>query len=293
MTRRLRSQRSPPRSASANRCGSARADRRAAPSAGIPASAAPTASSSSSTRTGPRSACSPVTAITKQSMARLVAHLERHGYVRRVPDPSDRRAKLVRATARGSGSTRSPARWSQRWRPIGPAESGETDARAARDPDRAQRGLLLRRRGDRELPKPSALAQLRHPRALELQLVAVERRGAQSSNSSRPPRPALAFQVPARRRREAWRRGWRPVGRGAFAPTGPGPGSRDRPGPDTDRAAGSAASPTPAAASRAPCGRPRRSSPCRPPLDPDQLVGDLAQAAAPARARAAPSRRSP
>lgn len=40
--------------------------------------------------------------ITKQSMAELVAHLERHGYVERVPDPSDRRAKLVRSTARGN-----------------------------------------------------------------------------------------------------------------------------------------------------------------------------------------------
>jgi DNA-binding MarR family transcriptional regulator len=39
--------------------------------------------------------------ITKQSMAELVAHLERHGYVERIPDPNDRRAKLVRATARG------------------------------------------------------------------------------------------------------------------------------------------------------------------------------------------------
>ena len=39
--------------------------------------------------------------IAKQSMAELVAHLERHGYVERIPDPSDRRAKLVRATARG------------------------------------------------------------------------------------------------------------------------------------------------------------------------------------------------
>lgn len=39
--------------------------------------------------------------ITKQSMGELVAHLERHGYVERVPDPADRRAKLVRATARG------------------------------------------------------------------------------------------------------------------------------------------------------------------------------------------------
>jgi DNA-binding MarR family transcriptional regulator len=39
--------------------------------------------------------------ITKQSMAELVAHLERHGYVERVPDPADGRAKLVRATPRG------------------------------------------------------------------------------------------------------------------------------------------------------------------------------------------------
>ena len=39
--------------------------------------------------------------MTKQSMAELVAHLERLGYVERVPDASDRRAKLVRATPRG------------------------------------------------------------------------------------------------------------------------------------------------------------------------------------------------
>jgi len=39
--------------------------------------------------------------MTKQSMAELVVHLERHGYVERVPDPADRRAKLVRATPRG------------------------------------------------------------------------------------------------------------------------------------------------------------------------------------------------
>jgi DNA-binding MarR family transcriptional regulator len=39
--------------------------------------------------------------MTKQSMAELVIHLERHGYVERVPDPGDRRAKLVRATPRG------------------------------------------------------------------------------------------------------------------------------------------------------------------------------------------------
>lgn len=39
--------------------------------------------------------------MTKQAMAQLVAHLEEHGYVERVPDPADRRAKLVRTTAQG------------------------------------------------------------------------------------------------------------------------------------------------------------------------------------------------
>ena len=38
----------------------------------------------------------------KQSMGELVTHLERNGYVERIPDPDDRRAKLVRSTARGS-----------------------------------------------------------------------------------------------------------------------------------------------------------------------------------------------
>src|SRR3954447_26250951 len=39
--------------------------------------------------------------MTKQAMAELVAHLEAHGYVVREPDPTDRRAKLVRPTALG------------------------------------------------------------------------------------------------------------------------------------------------------------------------------------------------
>lgn len=39
--------------------------------------------------------------MTKQSMAQLIQHLEDHGYVERVPDPADGRAKLVRTTARG------------------------------------------------------------------------------------------------------------------------------------------------------------------------------------------------
>jgi len=39
--------------------------------------------------------------VTKEAMAQLVAHLEHHGYLERVRDPHDRRAKLVRATDRG------------------------------------------------------------------------------------------------------------------------------------------------------------------------------------------------
>ncbi len=39
--------------------------------------------------------------ITKQAMAELVVHLEEHQYVVRVPDPTDRRAKLVLPTERG------------------------------------------------------------------------------------------------------------------------------------------------------------------------------------------------
>lgn len=39
--------------------------------------------------------------ITAQAMGELVNHLAAHGYVERVPDPEDGRARLVRLTARG------------------------------------------------------------------------------------------------------------------------------------------------------------------------------------------------
>ena len=39
--------------------------------------------------------------ITQQSMSELVAEVERRGYVERIPDPTDRRAMLVRRTERG------------------------------------------------------------------------------------------------------------------------------------------------------------------------------------------------
>jgi DNA-binding MarR family transcriptional regulator len=40
--------------------------------------------------------------MTKQAMAELVQHLERHGYLTRIPDPTDRRAKLVQPTPTGN-----------------------------------------------------------------------------------------------------------------------------------------------------------------------------------------------
>jgi DNA-binding MarR family transcriptional regulator len=39
--------------------------------------------------------------ITRQSVNDLLGHLERHGYLTRVPDPADGRARVVRLTARG------------------------------------------------------------------------------------------------------------------------------------------------------------------------------------------------
>ena len=39
--------------------------------------------------------------MTKQAMAELVTYLEQRGYLRRVPDPADRRAKLVLLSDRG------------------------------------------------------------------------------------------------------------------------------------------------------------------------------------------------
>jgi DNA-binding MarR family transcriptional regulator len=70
--------------------------------------------------------------VTKQSMAELVAHLEQHGYVERIPDPADGRAKLVRATRRGKQvhavARQSVAELEQRWT----AQLGERKMRQLR-----------------------------------------------------------------------------------------------------------------------------------------------------------------
>jgi DNA-binding MarR family transcriptional regulator len=42
--------------------------------------------------------------VTKQTASHLVAQLERAGYVRRTPDPSDARARLVRVADRGTAA---------------------------------------------------------------------------------------------------------------------------------------------------------------------------------------------
>lgn len=39
--------------------------------------------------------------VTKQAMSQLVRLMERQGYLKQVPDPTDTRAKVVRMTARG------------------------------------------------------------------------------------------------------------------------------------------------------------------------------------------------
>jgi DNA-binding MarR family transcriptional regulator len=44
--------------------------------------------------------------VTKQGLGQLVAQLAAGGYLETVPDPADRRAKLVRRTARGDEVTR-------------------------------------------------------------------------------------------------------------------------------------------------------------------------------------------
>ncbi len=44
--------------------------------------------------------------ITKQSVNDLLAHLEQHGYLLRVPDPADKRARVIRLTSKGWGLQR-------------------------------------------------------------------------------------------------------------------------------------------------------------------------------------------
>ncbi len=52
--------------------------------------------------------------ISKQACGELVAQLERSGYVERVPDPRDARARLVRIAPRGKEAQRRPREMEER-----------------------------------------------------------------------------------------------------------------------------------------------------------------------------------
>ncbi len=60
-----------------------------------------------------------VAGMTKQSIGEIVDDLEARGYVERVPDPADKRAKLIRLTAKGEQAQRVGfglfAKIEQRW----------------------------------------------------------------------------------------------------------------------------------------------------------------------------------
>ena len=65
--------------------------------------------------------------LTHQSVGEVVAELERRGYVERIPDPTDRRARLVDLTDRGRALVRAAIEhigaiedeWTTRWRAAG------------------------------------------------------------------------------------------------------------------------------------------------------------------------------
>ena len=77
--------------------------------------------------------------LTHQSVGEVVAVLERRGYVVRIPDPADGRAKLVRLTESGSRLVRTAvaviaeieAEWLQRWRVHGLGDDLRTALRGA------------------------------------------------------------------------------------------------------------------------------------------------------------------
>jgi DNA-binding MarR family transcriptional regulator len=67
------------------------------------------------------------TGLTHQAVGELIDALERRGYVERVPDSSDGRARLVRLTKKGRGAVKTAireiaeieAKWLHRWRQAG------------------------------------------------------------------------------------------------------------------------------------------------------------------------------
>lgn len=71
--------------------------------------------------------------MTQQSMGELVTHLEKCGYVRRMPDPADGRARLVVTTAAGQEAVALAGRHIQRIEQTIAAELGTESLTAVRD----------------------------------------------------------------------------------------------------------------------------------------------------------------
>src|SRR3712207_3370565 len=67
------------------------------------------------------------TLVTKQTAGHLVDQLERAGYVRRVPDPTDARARLVQMAERGLAVVEIARRVGARVAAEGTADLGEED----------------------------------------------------------------------------------------------------------------------------------------------------------------------
>ena len=92
--------------------------------------------------------------ITKQSAGEIVTDLERSGYVERIPDPADKRAKLIRLTKRGEEAqhlgfhllAEIERRWSERYGAERIAALRETleDLTAAELPSRVPELLAAR-----------------------------------------------------------------------------------------------------------------------------------------------------
>jgi DNA-binding MarR family transcriptional regulator len=92
--------------------------------------------------------------LTKQAVGETVMHLEELGYLERVPDPKDRRAKIIKLTPRGLDAVRTGRRlfaeiereWAEQLGEDllkGLREAVERIAAAERD-ERAQAGTALR-----------------------------------------------------------------------------------------------------------------------------------------------------
>ena len=122
--------------------------------------------------------------VTKQAMMAIVDDLEWRGYVRRIADPTDTRAKLVRLTTRGRSAAGGVPACGAVGRSTDEATPGGPGVRRARR--RAGRARRARRHGGLTMPE-EATGQVRRP----------ERAPTEARTTPRPPRsPACLGSSP-------------------------------------------------------------------------------------------------